>query len=160
MLSESSSHISEEGAHLSTLLKPFVQSTGLTIPMSLAHSATDSNAASLEVAATEEKIQGLIGVLDEICPACGEVIPLEDVTSAKCKNGHFWPRCSVTTFILSTSWIRTCVCCCRKAFLPPSALDRDGGQELPTIARSWVVEELLEAVKKCLFCGNGFVRIL
>lgn len=50
--------------------------------------------------------------------------------------------------------------CCRKAFLPPSALDKTQGQELPHIATSWVVEEVLEAVKKCLFCGNGFVRVL
>jgi len=98
--------------------------------------------------------------LDEICPACGVVIPLEDMTSARCINGHSWPRCSVTTFVLSTSWVRTCVGCCRKAFLPVSALDESLGQELPVLARSWVVEELLEAVTKCLFCGNGFITLL
>jgi general transcription factor 3C polypeptide 4 len=27
-------------------------------------------------------------------------------------------------------------------------------------ARSWIVEELLEAVNRCLFCGNSFVSIL
>jgi len=34
------------------------------------------------------------------------------------------------------------------------------GQSLPVVAQGWVVEELLEAVKNCLFCGNGFVVIL
>jgi general transcription factor 3C protein 4 len=160
MLNETAADISKEGAQLSTLLKSLVQSAGGTIPMLSAQPVSDSSAANREVSAAEENVQGIVGVLDEICPACGLVVPLEDVTSAKCKNGHFWQRCSVTTFILSTPWIRTCVGCCRKAFLPPSALDGDKGQELPMIARGWVVEELLEAVKKCLFCGNGFVGIL
>lgn len=31
-------------------------------------------------------------------------------------------------------------------FLPPSRLDKNQGQELPVLARSWVVEELLNAV--------------
>ena len=64
-------------------------------------------------------------------------------------------RCAVTTFILSTPWVRTCVGCSRKAFLPPSV-----HKELPTVAQAWVVEELLEAVHRCLFCNNGFVSIL
>lgn len=31
---------------------------------------------------------------------------------------------------------------------------------LPMAARGWVVEELLEAVRRCLFCGNSFVSVL
>ena len=116
--------------------------------------------------------------LNEICPACGVQVPLKDITMAICDNGHSWrvflffliifwfetttkirntflARCSVTTFILSTPWVRTCVACSRKAFLPPSV-----HKELPTIAQAWVVEELLEAVHRCLFCNNGFVSIL
>ena len=104
--------------------------------------------------------QTTVKKLDEICPACGAAIPFEDIISARCKNGHLWPRCSVTTFVLATSWVRTCVGCCRKAFLPPSAMDKSQGQELPEISQSWVVEELLNAVTKCLFCGNGFVSIV
>jgi general transcription factor 3C protein 4 len=75
-------------------------------------------------------------------------------------------RCSITTFILSTPWVRTCVGCSRKAFFPPSAHVRsDGQRDLDQIPRiiaqgGWVVEELLEAVKGCLFCGNRFVSIL
>ena len=76
-------------------------------------------------------------------------------TTTKNKKYLFLARCSVTTFILSTPWVRTCVGCSRKAFLPPST-----HKELPTIAQVWVVEELLEAVHRCLFCNNGFVSIL
>jgi len=65
-------------------------------------------------------------------------------------------RCSVTTFVLSVPWVRTCVGCNRKAFLPRSADERP----LPNHASGWVVTELLEAVDRCLFCGNGFVSIL
>jgi len=93
--------------------------------------------------------------LNEICPACGVQVPLRDITMAVCDNGHSWARCSVTTFILSTPWVRTCVGCSRKAFLPPSV-----HKELATPAQTWVVEELLEAVHRCLFCNNGFVSIL
>lgn len=122
--------------------------------------------------------------LMELCPACGVEVPLEDITSAVCREGHTWgtffvtlfysyfvltihlARCSITTFILSTPWVRTCVGCSRKAFFPPSAHVRpDGQRDLdqipPIIAQGgWVVEELLEAVKGCLFCGNRFVSIL
>lgn len=70
-------------------------------------------------------------------------------------------RCSITTFILSTPWVRTCIGCSRKAFLPLSM--RSSPEQpswLPTVARGWVVEELLEAVCRCLYCNNTFVRIL
>ncbi|KJA14204.1 hypothetical protein HYPSUDRAFT_195326 [Hypholoma sublateritium FD-334 SS-4] len=96
-----------------------------------------------------------LGKLDELCPACGVAVPLQDITTAVCANGHTWPRCSVTTFILSTAAVRTCVGCSRKAFLPPSAK-----KGLPDIAHGWVVEELLEAVHHCLFCNNQFISIL
>jgi Putative zinc-finger of transcription factor IIIC complex len=76
-------------------------------------------------------------------------------------------RCSVTSFILSTPMVRTCIGCSRKAFLPspePSnGAESDGphsGVGLPAVARSWVVEELLGAVHRCLFCGNSFVSVL
>ncbi|KIK63290.1 hypothetical protein GYMLUDRAFT_196921 [Collybiopsis luxurians FD-317 M1] len=97
--------------------------------------------------------------LNERCPACGLEVPLEDIISAVCPNGHTWSRCSVTTFILSTAQVRTCIGCTRKAFLPFSGL---GEREfIPTaVRRSWFVEELLEAVHRCLFCGNAFVSVL
>lgn len=55
--------------------------------------------------------------------------------------------------------VRTCVGCSRKAFLPPV----QGGTAqswLPTAARSWLVEELLHAVRRCFFCGNSFVTLV
>ncbi|KAL1747153.1 transcription factor IIIC subunit delta N-term-domain-containing protein, partial [Schizophyllum fasciatum] len=55
------------------------------------------------------------------CPACGAGVPLEGITTAVCPAGHTWARCSVTTFILSTPHVRTCVGCSRKALLPVSS---------------------------------------
>ncbi|KAJ6598219.1 putative zinc-finger of transcription factor IIIC complex-domain-containing protein [Mycena vulgaris] len=92
--------------------------------------------------------------LNEACPACAAEVPLQEITTAVCPNGHTWLRCSITTFILSTPRVRTCVGCSRKAFLP------GGGDWLPEAGRGWVVEELLEAVHRCLFCGNSFVSVL
>lgn len=68
----------------------------------------------------------------------------------------FLARCSVTTFILSTADVRTCIGCTRKAFLPVSMHKSSVKMEL----RGWFVEELLEAVHRCLFCGNAFVSVL
>lgn len=117
--------------------------------------------------------------LNELCPACQVEVPLQDITNAVCSNGHTWggfttklkafmrdsdsnlvARCSVTTFILSTPFVRTCVGCSRKAFLPLSVNTPSAPNWLPPAARGWVVQELLEAVHRCLFCGNSFVSVL
>ncbi|KAJ7444557.1 putative zinc-finger of transcription factor IIIC complex-domain-containing protein [Mycena galericulata] len=99
--------------------------------------------------------------LNEACPACKSEVPLHDIISAVCPNGHTWLRCSITTFILSTPLVRTCVGCSRKAFLPLSSRDAAATPNwLPeSLGRGWVVEELLEAVHRCLFCGNSFVSV-
>jgi general transcription factor 3C protein 4 len=80
--------------------------------------------------------------------------------------------------------VQTCLGCARKAFLPAvrSRYQQDGGRELnsgvglsertpaedartdgdsglldvPAIGRGWVMQELLKAVRRCLFCGNNF----
>jgi len=122
--------------------------------------------------------QRLVGLTDaeEHCPACGLVIPLVDIAVAICSNDHRWSmsyvsaennaelfvaRCSITTFILSTPWVRTCIGCSRKAFLPLSIrTSLEQPSWLPIVARGWVVEELLEAVRRCLYCNNTFVRAL
>ncbi|VDC03351.1 unnamed protein product [Peniophora sp. CBMAI 1063] len=117
--------------------------------------------------------------LEESCPACGLAVPYNDVSSATCPNGHRWMRCSITSFILSTPMVRTCIGCTRKAFLPPirkrtrktgdneqmEVDEAPGGAEpdvshLPPAARSWIVQELLQAATRCLFCGNSFVSLL
>lgn len=118
--------------------------------------------------------------LSESCPACHVNIPLVDITGALCENGHAWSknenlsdafrdsayygiftaRCSITSFILSTPMVRTCIGCSRKAFLSLSQKTAGDMNWLPFEARGWVVEELLEAVHRCLFCGNSFVSIL
>lgn len=79
-------------------------------------------------------------------------------------NSVFPARCSVTTFILSTASVRTCIGCKRKAFLPPSAMnngrEEERVQHLPPPARGPIALELLEAAQRCLFCGNKFVCIV
>jgi general transcription factor 3C protein 4 len=94
-------------------------------------------------------------------------------------------RCSVTSFILSTTMVRTCVGCARKAFLPTtrplyqqdqrgeliqgegvtertvtSTVGESGVESTGTTGRGWVVQELLTAVRRCLFCGNNFTVLI
>ena len=146
---------------------------------------------------------GLSGLLEQ-CPACGVEIPLADTASAVCLNGHRWceafmtfdvcplvliaplnnsARCSVTSFVLAGTMVRTCVCCARKAFLPAArSLHRPddgdvttgertsttGTAEDPIMAEDleaedrpgWLVQELLKAVRRCLFCGNNFATLI
>ncbi|KAJ3913013.1 putative zinc-finger of transcription factor IIIC complex-domain-containing protein [Lentinula edodes] len=98
--------------------------------------------------------------LNEICPACGVEVPFQNIINAACENGHRWSRCSITTFILSTAHVRTCIGCTRKAFLPPLSEFREDGEDSEQVCESWFVVELLEAVHRCLFCGNAFVSVL
>uniref|UniRef100_A0A0W0F4A6 Transcription factor IIIC 90kDa subunit N-terminal domain-containing protein n=1 Tax=Moniliophthora roreri TaxID=221103 RepID=A0A0W0F4A6_MONRR len=98
--------------------------------------------------------------LDERCPACNKAIPLTNIITAECPNKHIWSRCSITTFILTTPDVRTCIGCTRKAFLPGSSRNNAAKSSLPEGLRGWFVEELLEAVQRCLFCGNAFVTVL
>ncbi|KAJ7249546.1 transcription factor IIIC subunit delta N-term-domain-containing protein [Mycena haematopus] len=98
--------------------------------------------------------------MEETCPACGLVVYLESGHEGSCSRGHSWGRCSVTTFLLSTPNVRTCVGCTRKAFLPLSSRSSTSAFEwLPPSAQSWLVEEFLESVSRCLFCGNTFSSI-
>jgi general transcription factor 3C polypeptide 4 len=120
-------------------------------------------------------------IISESCPACNAEILLESGAHAVCANGHTWGmiqihqsfpfyiklsfaflgRCSVTSFILSTAMVRQCVGCRRKALLPLSCkLYPDAENWLPQPAQSWIVEELLEAAARCLFCGNSFTNVL
>ncbi|KAH9962694.1 putative zinc-finger of transcription factor IIIC complex-domain-containing protein [Russula dissimulans] len=107
--------------------------------------------------------------LGELCPACGVEVPLTDIVVAACSNGHRWPRCSVTSFILSTTKVQTCLGCARKAFLPAarSRYQQESGTKLipgteniEAAKHGWVVQELLKAVRRCLFCGNNFAILV
>ncbi|KAF8141842.1 transcription factor IIIC subunit delta N-term-domain-containing protein [Boletus edulis] len=138
------------------VLRVVVQSRLAGSPVDLAH----------EAEALSSKVNGAIAIdpsktgLHELCPACHTEVPLEDITQATCPSGHTWARCSVTSFILSTSMVRTCIGCSRKALLPVSQSSAADTNWLPPAARSWIVKELLEAVQRCLFCGNSFVGIV
>jgi len=96
---------------------------------------------------------------EELCPACHAPVPFQNIHSAVCTNGHTWARCSITSFLLATPMVRTCIGCGCKAFLPPPR-DASGAYWLPVHLRSWVAEDLLDAVRRCLFCGNAFVTLL
>ncbi|KAJ7705602.1 putative zinc-finger of transcription factor IIIC complex-domain-containing protein [Mycena rosella] len=133
------------------VLRMVVQSLLPGVPPDLtAEGGALSRAMHAVVPSTSDVFTGL----NEACPACAAEVPLQEITAAVCPNGHTWLRCSITTFILSTPRVRTCVGCSRKAFLA------GGGDWLPEAGRGWVVEELLEAVHRCLFCGNSFVSVL
>ncbi|KAI0642097.1 putative zinc-finger of transcription factor IIIC complex-domain-containing protein [Trametes meyenii] len=102
--------------------------------------------------------------LDELCPACHASIPLQDAESAVCVNGHVWARCCATALLLTTPNVRTCVGCTRKAFLAAPTSEgapvHDSGW-LPNSARgSCVLRDLLEATRRCPFCGNNFVTLV
>ncbi|KAJ7708915.1 transcription factor IIIC subunit delta N-term-domain-containing protein [Mycena rosella] len=99
--------------------------------------------------------------MEETCPACGLIVYFDGESDAVCPNGHSWGRCAVTSFILTTPMLRTCAGCARKTFLPRSFhRDPDAAANwLPPAATSWVVEELLEAVSRCLFCGNNLMSL-
>lgn len=61
--------LTEEGNQLSLLIQPLLDAT------SSSESATP---------------ESLTAKLNESCPACGVDVPLEDITSAVCANGHRW----------------------------------------------------------------------
>lgn len=135
------------------VLREVVQSLLPGSPQDLA----DEAQALSDTLTTSFSIDPAIAALHEHCPACHAEVPLHDITRATCPNGHAWARCTVTSFILSTSKVRTCIGCSRKALLPFAASDES---QLPVAAQSWIVRDLLEAVQRCLFCGNSFVEIV
>ncbi|KIK07830.1 hypothetical protein K443DRAFT_128926 [Laccaria amethystina LaAM-08-1] len=122
-----------------------------------------------------------IDKVQELCPACcSEVVMGNTTTNGACANGHQWGklmqfwflltktvahlsrpdlpgRCSITSFLLSTPHLRTCIGCSRKALLPTASSPANDIQ--PEQARSWVVQAFLEASIWCLFCGNNFACV-
>ena len=77
--------------------------------------------------------------------------------------------------------VRTCLGCARKAFLPAarSLYRPEGGGNVTTDMSAstrgttedavmaedpdtsgWLVQALLEAVRRCLFCGNNFATLI
>ncbi|KIM61276.1 hypothetical protein SCLCIDRAFT_16159 [Scleroderma citrinum Foug A] len=138
------------------VLRVVVQSL---LPGSPSDLSSEAQALSDRVKAVVEIDPNIAG-LHEVCPACHIGVPLQDITQATCLKGHTWARCSVTSFILSTSMVRTCIGCSRKALLPVSQSQAKDDNWMPVAARSWIVKELLEAVERCLFCGNSFVGLV
>ncbi|PAV19637.1 transcription factor tfiiic complex subunit sfc9 [Pyrrhoderma noxium] len=127
--------------------------------------------------------EGLIIIrLDRGLPCLSVTNSIGKYTISGLSSGHTWGRCSITSFLLSTPMSRTCTGCTRKAFLAPSSRtpQQITGSEttsnlpdmsnsgpivpdtlwIPDAGRSWIVDELLTAVRSCLYCENRFVRIL
>lgn len=42
----------------------------------------------------------------------------------------------------------------------PRTVGDSGIVDLPATGRGWVVQELLKAVRRCLFCGNNFAILI
>ncbi|KAI0086304.1 putative zinc-finger of transcription factor IIIC complex-domain-containing protein [Irpex rosettiformis] len=127
-------------------------------------SEADTLLASIDKITPATQTSDVADPLQESCPACHALIPFTDHNSAVCSNGHHWLRCSITSYVLSTPMVRTCTSCTRKAFLPPP-VSGDSGPGfttpwLPIAARSWLVEDLLYAVRRCWYCENNFVTLV
>ena len=58
--------LSEEGRNLSDLVRHLLVGTGPLTPLDIENQ------------------------LNETCPACGVLVPLNDITMAVCGNGHSW----------------------------------------------------------------------
>ncbi|TDL24008.1 hypothetical protein BD410DRAFT_767896 [Rickenella mellea] len=146
------------GNELRFVLRVVVQSL---LPGSPKELAVKANELSAKINPTARNFAERSNLLVEQCPACHAEVPLENIISATCPNGHIWKRCSITSFLLSTPMVRTCIGCTRKALLPPSqSPTNEASSSIPMAERSWIVEEILEAVRCCLYCGNRFVRVL
>ena len=72
--------LSEEGRNLSDLVQHLVVGTGPLTPSDIENQ------------------------LNEICPACGVKVALEDITMAVCDNGHSW---RVFLFLIKIFWLET-----------------------------------------------------
>ncbi|KZT34236.1 hypothetical protein SISSUDRAFT_1122382 [Sistotremastrum suecicum HHB10207 ss-3] len=95
---------------------------------------------------------------EDVCPACASSVETPVFDSAVCAQGHTWKRCIVTSYLLATTQVRTCISCCRKAYLPPRLHRNSSLKE--NLEGCWIMTEMLEAIQRCLYCGSRFVQIL
>ncbi|KAH9857250.1 putative zinc-finger of transcription factor IIIC complex-domain-containing protein [Lenzites betulinus] len=161
-------HLSAVGAVLNTgdiyfARRTIHMVTVLDMPPALQQEAEELSTQLLRLTHTESADADVQDNLEELCPACHAPIPLQDADRAICSNGHVWARCCITSLLLATPRARTCVGCTRKAFLPARTAGtpvHDAGW-LPNSARgSCVLRDLLDATRRCLFCGNNFVTLV
>jgi len=124
---------------------------GLSVDLPAVEKSLMDGLLSSRMTSTDE----LLEALHDECPACKSDVVFADLQTATCPKGHSWARCSITSFILATPNVRTCVGCARKALLPSA--EADG---VPSNVKGWFVLQLLSAVQHCLFCGNSFIQIV
>ena len=88
---------------------------------------------------------------EEVCAACQTQLTLSwsedqhDFGWARCKNGHVWPRCSVSLATICDREVRVCTGCWAKALVPGKP-----GQSAGQTA-------LLKAATRCLYCGSCWI---
>ncbi|EIW74796.1 hypothetical protein CONPUDRAFT_169750 [Coniophora puteana RWD-64-598 SS2] len=124
---------------------------GLSVDLPAVENRLTSDLLSSRMTSSEE----LLEPLHDECPACKSDVIFADLQTATCPKGHSWSRCSITSFILATPNVRTCVGCARKALLPSA--ETNG---VASDVKGWFVLQLLSAVQHCLFCGNSFIQIV
>ena len=93
------------------------------------------------------------------CMECVRTVSLHSFYLPQLSAG----RCSATSFILSTPYVRTCITCSKKMLLPPSHVDFTsvtGSKVWPEAFRNeWVARSFVGACLFCLSCGNRCVRM-
>ncbi|SPO25530.1 uncharacterized protein UTRI_03049_B [Ustilago trichophora] len=88
---------------------------------------------------------------DESCAACQTPLTLswdkdqDNFGWARCRNGHVWPRCSVSLAPISDREVRVCTGCWSKSLVP--------GKPGQTARHS----DMLAAATKCLYCGSCWI---
>jgi hypothetical protein len=91
------SDLVEEGRMLSAKIQPLLKeakpisttatSSPSTLPTTEVTTATGGKGTEQPLVPSEAEI---MMQLIELCPACGVEVPLENITSAVCRNGHTW----------------------------------------------------------------------
>ncbi|KAI8929364.1 transcription factor IIIC subunit delta N-term-domain-containing protein [Entophlyctis helioformis] len=81
----------------------------------------------------------------EPCPACDASVPFHHPAFGVCPQGHKWERCQLSMRLVSTPLALTCLGCKRRR-LPRPSLGTDSSP----------VDRLMDTVRQCLLCGNGF----
>lgn len=79
----------------------------------------------------------------DLCPACRAPVSLsQDISQARCPNGHLWKRCSLTLEVLGDLNSRSCMTCNRKAI----------HNIVPRSDQNDLRNQLLTACKVCYYC--------
>ena len=95
----------EEGKKLSEKIQPLLKQakSASTASATSSSSTMDTTAPTGGKEAGEPLVPSEADIMTqllELCPACGLEVPLEDITSAVCRDGHTWGARSLLPFII------------------------------------------------------------